>query len=352
MTADQTPMPKKQLSSQAAGTLLEFLAEGVEHGMQLKEVFRAMADDLTDSRLKAVARSLAAKIEAGETPEEALSSLKTVLPNHLRQALAIGAKTGSLSGILTGLAESDLARRKMRRGLFEVLAYPLLVLLLLALVMSFEAAIVFPSFVVIYDDFDLDLPLLTTFMLRIVDMFPLLLLYLALAGAVCLTLGWSLGGTRFLHWIGTSMPLFGRVWIWDGQHEFAMLMATLTGQKIPTQKALACTVDSLRDRNLARAARLASLRCEQGDSLSKSLSDSIHFDSTLTSLVEWGEASQSLPAAFREAAQTYQQQMDSYLQFLRRVLPPLMLAIVAIVLFFSVAALLLPMTHLISGLSG
>jgi len=352
MTADPTPMPKKRLSAEAAGTLVEFLAEGVEHGVQLPEVFRALADDLPNRRLQAVARSLAAKIEEGETPEDALNSLKSVLPTPMRRALVVGAKTGNLSGILTGLAESEIARRKMRRGLIQVLAYPLLVLGLLMLVLSFEALFVVPPFVEIYEDFDLDLPQLTTFVLRIAETFPFVLLSLAVIGLVGFVVGLQLVGTRFVHWIRTAVPLFGRAWLWDGQHEFAMLMATLTGQKITIQEALACTGDSLRDRNLARATRLASIRCEQGDSLSKSLSDSIHFDSTLTSLVEWGEADQALPAAFREAAHTYQQQMDSYLQFLRRVLPPLMLSVVALVLFFSVAALFMPLVNLMSGLTG
>ena len=351
MTDDQTPKLKKKLSAQAAATLVEFLAKGVDHGVQLQEVFRSMADDHADRRLQAVARSLVAKLEEGKTPEEALSSLKSILPNNMQRALVIGARTGNLPGILMGLAESEVARQKMRRGLYEVLAYPLLVLLLLAIVMSFASAVVFPSFLSIYKDFDLDLPALTILVLNTANSFPLVLLYFVLFGSVCSMISWSIGGTRFIHWTRTVVPLFGRAWIWDSQHEFAMFMATLTGQKITTQEALTCAVDSLRDRNLARAARLASIRCEQGDSLSKSLGESIHFDSTLTSLVEWGETSQTLPAAFQEAAHTYQQQMDFYLQFLHRVLPPLMLAVVAIVLFSTVAALLVPMVGLIEGLS-
>jgi len=228
----------------------------------------------------------------------------------------------------------------------------LLVLVLLTLVLTFEALFVIPPFVEIYEDFGLDLPVLTTWVLRIAEAFPLNLLYFAVMITVCFIIGISMSGTRFFHWIRTAVPLFGRAWLWEGQHEFALLMANLTSQKITTQEALACSGDSLRDRNLARAARLASVRCEQGDSLSKSLSDSIHFDSMLTSLVAWGEAEQALPAAFREAAHMYQQQMESYLQFLRRVLPPLMLSVVALVLFFSVVALMIPMVELINGLSG
>jgi len=352
MTNDKTPTPRKKLSAQQATTLLEFLADGVAHSMPLKEVFIAMADDLTDRRLKAVAKSLAEKIEAGEDPETAFKSLEPVLPNHMQRALSIGAKTGNLSSILAGLAESEVARNKMRRGMREVLAYPLLVLVLLMLLMAFASAFIIPEFTAIYYDFDLDLPTLTVILLQIANFLPIALLYLVLGTAVVLIVTWTLGGSRYLHWFRTAVPLFGRAWIWNSQHEFATLMATLTEQKIPATDALTCTMESLRDRNLARAARLARARCEQGDTLAQSLSDSIHFDPTLSSLVEWGEASQALPAALREAAHTYQQQMDSYIQFLRRIIPPFTLVLVATVLLISVAALLIPLVELTGGLSG
>jgi len=140
--------------------------------------------------------------------------------------------------------------------------------------------------------------------------------------------------------------------MWSGQHEFATLMATLTHQKIPTPEALACTAESLRDRNLAWAARRVSAKCEQGTSLSQSLRESIHFDPTLTSLIEWGEAHQALSKSLREAADTFELQMQLYVQFLHRILPPLMLTFVATTLFFLMTSLMVPLVFLINGLSG
>jgi type II secretory pathway component PulF len=82
------------------------------------------------------------------------------------------------------------------------------------------------------------------------------------------------------------------------------------------------------------------------------LSESIHFDRTLTSLVAWGEAHSKLPLALREAAATYLAQMSLYLHFLERVVPPVMLILVATVLVFTVAAFMLPLVELINGLTG
>lgn len=351
MTADPTPLPNKRLSAQSSTLLIEYMAEGMKHGIELQEVFRALADDLTDRRLQVVATNLAEKIEAGATPAKAFQSLDTALPRHLRRALQIGAETGNLAGILTGLAENEVAQKKMRRAMFSVLAYPLLVLLLLSLVLAILTTTVIPSFAEIYEDFGLYLPDMTEWLLAVSKYFPTFLSYSLAVGALCVLANWVPGCRRLAHWIRTTIPLFGRAWLWSGHHEFATFMATLTEQKNTTLDALTCTADSLRDRNLARATRLAYERCEQGQTLGQSLSNSLHFDPTLTALVRWGETNQALPQAFRDAARTYEQQIDSYILFLRRVLPSLMLATVIFVLFFTTIALFIPLVELVNGLT-
>lgn len=343
--------PKGRLSSQEADLLLEHLTSGVASGVPLEEVFQALADDMTSRRLSAVAAHLAQQLEKGIDLDDALTSMQSVLPKHMQRAMAIGTSSGNLPAVLAGLAASEMARKKMQRGLRTVLAYPLLVLALLSSVLLFLAVYVIPMFADIYDDFGLNLPTVTVYTLRISESIPIVLTGLAAFCLVILVVGFLFAGQRFLHWVRTALPLFGRAWQWSGQHEFATLMATLTGQKIATIDALSCTVQSLRDRNVARAAQLAGLKCEQGTLLSQSMRESIHFDRALTVLVEWGETHDSLPRALEEAAQTYEQQMEYYTHFLQRIIPPLTLALVASTLGLIVTALMVPLVDLIQGLT-
>lgn len=341
-----------KLSADQAGLLLEQLNAGIANEVPLDEIFRALADDLTDRRLRSVANHLANQLQQGVDLETALDSIAQTLPAHLRRALATGAKSGNLAGILAGLSESELARKRMRRGLRQALAYPLLVFSALGLVLYGLSVTVFPQFAEIFDDFELDLPYVTLYTLKLSEYLPQLFLTFVSLLAIALCLRLFFFGSRLLHWIRTALPLMGRVWMWSGQHEFATLMATLTQQGIPLNEALACTADSLRDRNLAWASRHVSAKCDEGATLSQGLRDSIHFDSTLTSLVEWGEAHESLPAALREAANTYEKQMELYNRLLNRVLPPLMLTSVAITLMMSVFSMFIPLVELINGLTG
>ncbi len=352
MSQEKKSPLRGKLSTLQTGLLLDQLAAGVAEEEPLDEIFRALADDLTDRKLQAVATHLAEQFEQGADMETATASLSTVLPAHMRRALAIGTKSGNLSGILAGLSESELARKRMQRGLRSALAYPVLVLTILSLILLFFSLTVTPYFADIYDDFELDLPSLTLFVLSASEALPRFFLILSVFVLIVAFVGFFFANTRFLHWVRTSLPLLGRAWMWSGQHEFATLMATLTHQQVPTPEALACTAESLRDRNLAWAASQVSAKCEQGTSLSQSLRESIHFDPMLTSLTEWGETHQALSRSLREAADTYEMQMQLYVHFLHRIIPPLMLTFVATTLFLLVASLMIPLVLLINGLTG
>ena len=349
MNDSSKPTPRK-LSTHETEVLLYNLNQGVSQRMQLPEVFRALAEDMSDSRLQAVAQRLTHRLETGDDLTAAFKSVQHAVPAHMQHALVVGVETGQLPAVLRGLSESEVARREMRRGLWSVMAYPLTVLSLLGLLLLYVTTYLTPMFEQIYSDFELDLPMVTVFYLGFMRAIPWIIVGLFLAGAIWTLL--QLLDSRMVHWWATSVPLLGRAFMWRGQHEFASLMATLTAENVPIDKALDCTVKSLRDRNIARAARIACRKFTEGKSLGQALSESIHFDRTLSSLVAWGEEQNQLPVALREAAGTYLSQMALYIRFLERVVPPVMLIVVSTILFFTVVALLIPLVSLINGLTG
>ena len=156
---------------------------------------------------------------------------------------------------------------------------------------------------------------------------------------------------RLAHWLRTAAPFLGRIWIWNGQHEFASVLGSLVSRQVNLDEALECTVASLDDRNVARAARIAADKCEGGALLSRSLAESIHFDPLLTSLVGWGEAHAALPQALAEAAAAFEEAIDMRVEFLRRVLPPVLLIVVVTTILTFVSGLIVPLVQAIRNLS-
>ena len=308
---------------------MEELASAVGHGTSLDELMRALADDLSDGRLARVARKMADAMKQGADLPAAMEAVADALPRHLREAVAVGAETGNLPSILVGLSEAELAHRRMRGALWRVASYPLLIVTVQMLVLLFLSAYVVPTWRDLFNDWEIELPPMTELVLQFSDLLPVLMLvFVVLVGAL-LVAPPALFGSRLVHWFRTSLPLFGRAWVWMGQHEFATLMATLVRNGGAGRRGAALHGGVAEGPERGRAARIAREKCEAGKTLGESLAESIHFDPTLTALVARGEAGQTLPDDLAAAAGVFEKQMDVYTRFLYRVLPPLLLTFVA-----------------------
>lgn len=352
MDQEGTKLPAGKLSAEGSELLLSHLLSGLSQQVPLDEIFLALADDSSDRRLQRVARHLSEKLKRGTSLEDALQGISGVLPPQIESALEAGAKSGNLPAMVRGLSESEAARRQMRHGLRSALAYPSLIASALVLLILFLSFVVIPPFREIYEDFQLDFPEATLFTLKLAEHFPTVLLIVAGVAAALAGLGIFAFGRRFFCWFRTSLPIVGAPFTWGGQHEFATLMSSLLQYKVPLGVALTCTSKALRDRNLARSTDAIQQKCQDGCSLGQAMRASLHFDTSLTTLAEWGETHESLPESLAEAARYFEKEMSYYVQFLHRILPPAILVLVLCILLTLVLSLMLPLVTLINGLSG
>lgn len=320
--------------------------------LPLGELLLAIAEEHDNRRMRRVMRCLAERIFAGVPLDEAIHDVRHQLPGYFRHAIDATKDHGQTIALLAGLARQEGTRRRLQRQLRSVLLYPAVVMALLSLVLLGAGTILVPQFEILFNDFDLALPTGTIAVITASKWLPAIFLGGAAVAGAWLLIALIPGGLRIRHWLRTSLPLVGRVWTWSAQHEFACVLGSLTGERLPMVDALEYTAASLQDRNLARSTAIAARKCEAGASLSQAMADSIHFDRALTALVNWGEANDGLPQALHQAATLFEEEIDLHTSFLRRVLPPLMFVIVLTAVFFMIMMLMVPLVSVIDSLSG
>ena len=326
------------------------LSEATEAGVPLDELFLALADDSDNRHVRRLCHALATRLEAGDDLATAVAASESMLPRRFRRALAATADPSQTAPLLRGLAAHEAARRQLNRRIRAAVLYPAIVLSLLAVVVVGLCATVLPEFREMFVDWDLELPIVTLALFNFADIAPRMTAIAGVSLVLLALLSRIPGANRIVHWLRTGIPFAGQLWIWSAQHEFASMMAELIGARLPLHDAICCTSESLRDRNLARSARIVSRKCEEGVSLSQALAESIHFDRALAGLTAWGEANNSLPAALRQAARHYEQEIDQYALFLQRVAPPILYVSVLSIVSLFVFAMFVPLTSMINGL--
>lgn len=341
--------PSTALSRASLATLVDAAAAQTAAGAPLDELFLAVAEDADDRRLRAVSLRLADELARGADLSAALGTIAGAMPQRLRHALAAAADVGQTAAVLQALARHETARKRVSRQLYSALLYPAIVLAMVLGVLATFVFYILPEYVTIYEDFDVELPPSTMLLLGTAEAMP----WIA-AGAAAVAAGYFLlwlfpRGRRLAHWLRTGAPLVGRVWIGQAQHELASMLGALVSQQIPLDQALDCTAAALRDRNLARAARIAAAKCRDGATLAHSLAESMHVEPSLPALAGWGEAHGRLPEALAQAAALHEEEITLYANFLRRALPPLLFVGVMATVFALMAAVFEPLATLMNN---
>jgi type II secretory pathway component PulF len=339
------------LGDEQSTSFVQAVGAAAANRVPLEVTLAALADERADPHLADVAKRLSDQLYLGASVAEAAATLGHALPAEVRGVLRAGAESGDLAGAVELFAQQRIAAQKINRQIRSALAYPLVVVAILVPIALLLSLYVIPMFDALYRDFDMDLPKLTESVLRVSKETPGIIFGLAVAMiGVPLTIR-VIGGRWVLDRVRSATPLVGRLWMWSGQREFAVLLASFLELRLPLVDAMAYTEEVLRDRSMARACQRIGERLQSGQSLSDCLHRSIHFDRTLVALTSWGESHGFLPNALRIAAAVFDDRIEQRTSLVRRLFPPLTFIVVATMAFCVVASLMIPWVKLIEGLS-
>jgi type IV pilus assembly protein PilC len=339
------------LADEQIDTLVQVVGSGAASRLPLELSLSVLAEDTKDRQLAAAARRIARQVEQGMPLTEAVDVLGNDLPEEVRGLVHAGIESGDLAGVFERFAEQRLLSQRIARRIRQAVAYPIIVVAILVPILLLMSLYVIPMFGEMYSDFELPLPAMTELTLQTSKQIPGLVagfLFIIVAMPIVLRLS---GGRWLFHRFRSALPLFGRLWTWSSQREFASILASFLDQRLTLPRALDCTGQIMTDRNVARACAGVARRLEAGESLSSSLSHSISFDRTLTSMVAWGEAYSLLPDALRIASQVFDDRVEQHLALVRRLVPPVTLIFVGTMAIFVVVALFVPLVKLLQGLS-
>ncbi len=339
------------LSAGESAELAARLAALTQSGLPLEGGLVALADEVGRPRLARVLRNLAARLERGEKLETAIAAQGSRLPADLRGLIVAGVRSGRLPIVLDQFAALARRQQDLRRRVLLILAYPALLLGIMAALMVFFRLFLTEQFDQLFRGFNMELPRITDLYLRFSGVVAWMVLGLAIAAlivplaAMFLPLGAWLG--RATSWI----PVFGTI-VRDNRHsQFSHLMALLLKEEVPLPEALGLAAIALQDTALARPCHEAAAAVEGGTPLDRALAIA-GFPDSLTALVAWGQQKTCLAEAFRAAAEAFEARTNSQTALLNMLALPLIYMLIVTFAGVTILALVMPLTSLISALSG
>lgn len=325
-------------------TLL-LIAQAVKSGVPLATAIRLTVGEQSD-RTSATLLRLAGLLDKGLEPK--VAAAQSGLPKHVIELLDVALGSSDFAGTFEELAKLEHRRSITICRVAQVLAYPVILFVSCILIAVGLLVITVPPFAEMYDDFYMEPPAMTAWLLQssLMVRSPMFLVGLG-AFAAALYLAVKFLFPRF--WL--CIPVFGKIGRNLYTAQVLRQMANQIGQNVPLPEALEKCGKTMRNPAYRRDCQSAATAARNGMSLAEIVLRYYWLFPAWLSPVITADKRESLPKSLRRAADTVEQQQDASLLALQAVSLPMFILVLGVGVGFFIISLFLPMIAMVEQLS-
>jgi type IV pilus assembly protein PilC len=356
-------------------------------GMPILRSLRILEGQAKPGRLKYSLMDVCDEIEGGGTLSEAMAKSPKAFDRLYVNMVKAGEAGGALEVILRRLAEFQERAQSLRRKIKGAMIYPVVVVTVAVGILTFIMIQIVPAFTEIFDDFELELPVMTNALIQVSN-FTVNYWFLIPGIPVGIWLfvkllrkfeqgriGWDL--------FALKVPIFGQLVEKNIMARTTRTLGTLVSSGVPILEALNITRDTSGNACFERLYGKVSESIREGETIAKPLKEyskpGFHplaaffffffvggpigiliyvtrmnrrvVDDMVVNMVDVGEETGELDTMLYKVADTYDEEVAVLTESLVSLMEPLMIVILGGMVGFIVIALFLPLVKLIDELS-
>jgi type II secretory pathway component PulF len=355
----QKRIPRQFFVSREKEYLIDNLSMLVSSGMSIPDVLSSIRSELRSRGMKLLVGELKQQVESGTPLWRALDSTR-LFPEHTIALIRIGEEAGKLASNLRAVALQEQKERKFRSRIRAALLYPVFVMFLTVLIGLGVAWFVLPRLSQVFEQINVELPLITILLIRVGDFLGDYGLYVVPASVILLTtLFYFIFVFKRTRWIGQGallrLPGIRTLVLNVELSRFGFLLGTLLKAGLPIVDAI---------ESLQKATISPGYRAFYGH-LAKSVGEGGTFKGSfetfkgsrrliptpMQQLIIAGERSGRLDSSLIAVGEIYEVKTEAASQNVAVILEPLLLVVVWFGVLVVALAVILPIYGLLGGLN-
>ncbi|MBU4219934.1 MAG: type II secretion system inner membrane protein GspF [Actinobacteria bacterium] len=257
-----------------------------------------------------------------------------------------GETSGTLEIVLERLADIAEKQQALRSQIRSALLYPVLMLIVGAVVLFFLLAYIVPNITSIFSDMNQILPAPTRFLIAFSDLFKHYwwVIFIVIFGAIFAvrSIKKTSKGNFLLDKSLLSFPLVGTLARKLAVARFSRTLGSLLENGVPMLHALKIVKNIVGNIIISDAVEVAAKEVEGGQGLGMVLAESRVFPNLFTQMVLVGEQSGELEKMLKKAADVYENEIEISVMNITSMLEPVMILIMGIIVAFIVVSICLP----------
>ena len=350
----QFKFPLKRVQRAELVSTTRQLATLLSAGLPLVSALSGVLEQTKRPALRKVLSQVRERVKEGMSLANALMEHPAVFPSVYTAMVNAGETSGTLELVVERLADFGEQQLALQRKIRSTLAYPLLMLIVGVGVVVFLMTYVIPRVTQIFVDMKQELPLPTTILIGVSELFqtywPVALL--AIIGcffAARYYVKTDAGRRRYDRML-LNLPVVGTIVEKVALTRITRTLGTLLHNGVPLLSAMEIVKSLVGNVVLRKALEEARQEISEGASITAPLARGGVFPPGVIQMISVGEQSGNLEGMLFKVAETFDSEVETSVTTFTSLLGPIMILFLAFFVGFVVLAVLLPifeMSHLI-----
>ena len=321
-------------------------------GLPLAQALRTVSEQTENKKMRSVVDDILASVESGSSLKDAFSKFPDVFDKVYLALIAAGEMSGTLDESLRRVAtqqEKDAAMMSKIRG---ALTYPVIVLVVIGLVMTFMMVQVVPQVKQLYKDMHQELPFATQILIGISDFMInfwwLVLVGIGVAGYFFRQYLKTESGIKFAANFKLNVPLFSPLFRKLYMARFARTGQLLLSTGVAMLDMLNICGDAMNNVIVKKSIDEAGKLVQGGKSLSESLKGKDYILDMVPQMINIGEQSGKIDEMLGKTAQVYEDELDEQIKAISTLIEPILMVVMALMAGGLIGAILFPIYSLVT----
>lgn len=339
-----------KVNSRDLAIMCRQLSTMLNAGINILNAIDVLKQQTTNKFLSSILSEIYGKVEKGNPVSFAMKDYPDVFPDILINMVEAGEVGGSIEKSFEKMAVYFEKEDKLKKKLHNALIYPVVVLVVSIVVLNILMIFVVPTFVGIFSEMEIELPAPTRFLL---NMSTFLKEKWYIVFSVIFIAIWiynihkrTENGRKSVDKRKLSRPLTGKVALDAITARFSRTLSTLLNSGVPLISSLETTSKVLSNTYLEEKFKEVIDRVRGGEALSVPIENLNIFPTLVPLMIKTGEESGNLELMLNKIADFYEDEVDNSVTRLTAIFEPIVIIILAIMVGFLMASIVLPMFKL------
>lgn len=329
----------------------------LEAGVPLLVAIRSVAEQIRNLTFAATLEEAASKIERGYSFSQALADYPQTFNRVFLGMVRSGEAGGNLDWTLGRLADYLEWEKDLRDKIQSAAYYPLILVVTTIAASIFLIYFVFPQFILLFEGFAIELPLITRMFLGFIRFINANWVFIY-GGFFATLLSFFLyviseKGRKWWDRVKYRLPLFGRLLHKLIISRFAWMLNSLIRSGMPMVQALEVVSQSLGDFYVGGMIQEAAENIRRGRNLSQSIAQFPFFPPLVVQMISVGEEAGNLELTLHKVTELYDKEINLFVSRIASTLEPILTLIIGVGIFIVVLSFFLPIFEIASkGMQG